>query len=505
MAGAEAVFSGPPGVAEAEVAGVLQNKYYLISVLTAILLAGFVATTLISYHAATKSLSQQVSDETLPLTSDNVYSEIQRDLLTPVLISSLMARDTFVRDWVIAGESDVEAVTRYLAEIMEEYGTITAFFVSERTGRYYHPTGVLKTVSVDDPGDEWYFRVRTLREPYEINVDEDTADRTRVSVFVNYRVLDYDGNLLGVTGVGLGVDSVAQLIETYQRRYGRTIYFVDREGHVTLHGSDFTGAERIQETPGLAQRALRVLTTPSVSLTYHREDGELVYLNSRLVPEFDWYLLVEQTRMPGGGVIHASLLVNFFLALAVSAVVLVALFLTLSRYQRRLEQMATTDHLSGASNRQVFEIVFKHISGGVRRDPRPVSVILFDIDRFKAVNDTYGHAAGDLVIRHMVRLIRRYVRDHDTVCRWGGEEFLVLLDRCPVARAAEIAENIRKAAAGDPVRFGDDRIAFTVSAGVAALQPEDTGTSLVGRADTALYAAKRAGRDRVESAEGDAG
>lgn len=483
----------------------LQNKYYLISVLTATLLAGFVATTWISYHAATQSLSQQVSDETLPLTSDNVYSEIQRDLLTPVLISSLMARDTFVRDWVIAGEDDIEAVTRYLAEIMDEYGTITAFFVSERTRRYYHPTGVLKTVSADDPGDQWYFRVRKLREPYEINIDEDTADRSRVSVFVNYRVLDYDDKLIGVTGVGLSMDSVARRIEAYQQRYGRTIYFVDREGRVTLHGSDFKGAARIQDTPGLAQRALHVLTTPSASFTYHREDGQLVYLNSRLVPEFDWHLLLEQDKIPGDGAIHTSLLVNFFLALAVSAVVLVALILTLSRYQRRLEQMASTDHLSGASNRQVFEIVFKHISGGVRRDPRPVSVILFDLDRFKEVNDTYGHAGGDLVIRHMVRLIRQNVRDHDTVCRWGGEEFLVLLDRCPIARAVAIAENIRKAAAGDPVRFGDDRIAFTVSAGVAELRPHDTATSLVSRADTALYAAKRAGRDRVESAEGDAG
>ncbi|AGA32242.1 Putative two-component response regulator and GGDEF family protein YeaJ [Thioalkalivibrio nitratireducens DSM 14787] len=478
------------------------NKVYLITVLTLMLLAGFIATTLISYFAAARTLSSQVAEETLPLTSDNIYSEIQRDLLTPVLISSLMARDTFVRDWVLDGEGEVAPMLRYLQEIMDEYRTITAFFVSDRTFRYYHPSGVLKEVSPEDPVDSWYFRVRESRAPYEINVDTDTADRSRLSIFVNYRVLDYEGRLLGVTGVGLGVDAVVRTIEAYQRRYGRTIYFVDREGHVTLHGSDYSGARRIQDARGLGQRALQVLTSPSASITYERHDGRLVYANSRLVPEFGWYLMVEQDTVRGIRTIETSLLINILLALAVTALVLFGAYLTLSRYQQRLEQMATTDRLSGAANRQVFDIVFEHIAATLQRDPRPVSVILLDIDLFKEVNDSFGHPGGDVVIRQLVELIHRCVREEDTVCRWGGEEFLVLLDRCPAERARAVAEGIREAVKREPTVFGRDRIAITISAGVAELLPGEGATGIIGRADAALYRAKREGRDRVYLAEG---
>jgi len=473
------------------------NKYYLITALSVLLVAGFLATTFIGYLAARDSIARQITEEALPLTSDNVYSEIQRDLLTPVLISSLMARDTFVRDWVLEGEEEETRIRSYLTELVEEYGTITAFFVSERTRRYYHPDGVLKNVTAEDPADAWYFRVRDLRAPFEINLDTDTADPGRLSIFINYRVLDYAGELIGVTGVGLAVDSVAELVEGYQRRYGRTIYFVDRDGAVTLSGPSYAGADRIQATPGLGQRALHILTSPSASVDYVREDGKTVYVNSRLMPDFDWYLVVEQESGAGTQAIRTSLFVNLAVSIGVTVLVLLGAYLILSGVQRRMEVMAATDRLTGAGNRQVFDIVFEHIAGSLKRNPRPVAVILFDLDRFKAVNDTYGHPGGDAVLRHVVAVVRRHVRESDTLCRWGGEEFLILLDDCDHARASVCAETIRTAIKQEPVQYGRERIEVTVSVGVAVLQPGEDALSLIARADAHLYAAKRGGRDQV--------
>lgn len=108
-----------------------------------------------------------------------------------------------------------------------------------------------------------------------------------MSIFINYRVLDQQGGLIGITGVGLSVDSVARLIESYQRRYGRTIYFIDREGHVTLRGDGYSGNASIHDAPGLSQRAVHLLTSQSVSVSYERDDGTTVFVNSRLVPEFN--------------------------------------------------------------------------------------------------------------------------------------------------------------------------------------------------------------------------
>lgn len=142
------------------------HKRKLISVvaLAVLLIAGFLATSLTSYFVARDSLASSITDQMLPLTSDNIYSEIQRDLLRPILISSVMATDTFVRDWKLQGESDPQRIIAYLAEIQQEYDTITAFFVSEQSRQCYHPTGILKTVSETDPADAWYFAVRNQRE-----------------------------------------------------------------------------------------------------------------------------------------------------------------------------------------------------------------------------------------------------------------------------------------------------------------------------------------------------
>lgn len=478
------------------------NKIYYVVILTILLASGFLATTFISYFVARDTLSRQITEEALPLTSDNIYSEIQRDLLTPILISSLMASDTFVRDWVSHGEDDPVRIRKYLGEIQQKYQTVTAFFVSDKTHRYYHPDGILKTVAADDPADSWYFRVRQLKVPYEINVDLDTADKTRMSIFINYRVLDQQGNLLGVTGVGLSVGSVARMIESYQRRYGRTIYFIDREGHVTLHGSGFSG-NSIHQIPGLAQRAVHILTSPSASVSYQRSDGDTVFVNSRLVPEFGWYLLVEQDAASEATPIQTTLFINIVVSLAITALVLLAAYLTIKGYQRRLEDMATTDKLTGAANRQVFDIVFEHISRDIKRKPRPACVILLDIDHFKEVNDTYGHLAGDIVLQRIVSILRQQVRDSDTICRWGGEEFMILLDDCSIERAVTCAENIRQSIRAKPFSYHSKTIAITASLGVAQLRRDEDADGLVARADAALYQAKRAGRDQVQKDQAD--
>lgn len=482
-----------------DVIPVQRKKLYFGLVLTVLLVAGFLATSLIGYFVAHDSLTDRISEESLPLTSDNIYSEIQRDLLQPILISSVMAHDTFVRDWALAGEKNPERIIQYLDAIQDKYETITAFFVSEKTRRYYHPTGVLKTLSRDDPGDAWYFRVREMNDPFEINVDTDTANRERLSIFINYRVHDYDGDYIGVTGVGLSVNAVASLIETYQKRYGRRVYFVDREGDVTLHGSGFQGATRLHDRPGIGVHATRLLTSPGVSLRYTDTQDRTVYVNSRLVPEFDWYLLVEQIESPAGERLRKALLVNLALALAITLLVLLIAHFTIRGYQRRLEEMATTDKLTGAASRQALDMIFDHvIKTAARRSNEPVSAVVIDIDHFKLVNDNYGHQGGDTVLREIAGILREHIRESDTLCRWGGEEFLLLLGDCSREAALQRAEKIRRTIKEYPIRFGRDDIFVTVSIGVAQHRHNEDLTSLVHRADIAMYEAKRQGRNRVQ-------
>lgn len=474
-----------------------QKKLYFAIALTCVLLLGFVATSAISYFVARESLNTRIAEETLPLTSDNIYSEIEQDLLRSVLIASLMAHDTFLRDWAMAGERQPVEILRYLQQIQKKYDTTTAFFVSERTRYYYHPDGVLARVEPDDPQDAWYFRVRDMNAPYEINVDTDTADRQRLTIFVNYRVIGDDGEFLGATGIGLSVRSVARLIGEYQQRYGREIFFVDDKGDVTLRGEGFAGATSIREREGIQRVATQLLTSPSVATSYTDPGGHTVHVNSRLIPELEWYLVVQQSKSAAEDRILGTLMINGGVAVLFTLLVSVIGWFTVRGYQSRLEEMATVDALTGSASRQVFDTIFNHVTKTARRHHSSVALLVIDIDQFKPINDENGHAVGDAVLRALGGIFRERLRETDTLCRWGGDEFVILLPDCEPADAKRIAEDIRSTVAERTIRHDDQSIQITVSIGVTEYLGGEDLHSLIARADTALYESKRRGRNSV--------
>jgi len=475
----------------------LLGKRALVLWLSLLLGLGFLVTTLASYHVSRSAIRESIASRELPLTTDNIYSEIQKDLIRPVLVSSTMAGDTFLRDWVLAGEKDVGRVTRYLAEVVERYGAFTAFFVSERSGHYYHPSGVIKDVSRDDPRDAWYFRVRNLAAPYEINVDPDEANRDALTIFVNYRVLDYQGRFLGVTGVGLTVDAVRTLIADYQLRYQRNVYFVDGQGKIVLFGkhSDFADGD-VRQVPGLRDIADQVLAAPSGSYSYTGH-GQEHLLSARLVPELGWYLFVEKSAEEDMAGARRTLYVNLVISAVITLLILLLASVTLDRYQGRLQEMATTDRLTGLLNRQASELLFAQAAREQKRRSTPLAVLLLDIDNFKSINDRHGHLAGDRVLEAAAKLLRSSVREVDLCCRWGGEEFLLLLKDCDTAAAEGLAEKLRQRMADTRVPAGEGELVVTLSIGLTAHVPGDTRESALARADAALYAAKAGGRNRV--------
>jgi|GEM_PF-2569892 len=166
-----------------------------------------------------------------------------------------------------------------------------------------------------------------------------------------------------------------------------------------------------------------------------------------------------------------------------------------ARLNERLETLATTDQLTQAYNRRMMENLLEHeLSRQSASSPVGVSVILFDLDHFKSVNDTYGHLVGDDVLRAVASIARERVRPSDYFGRWGGEEFLVLSAGTTITTAAEIAERLREAIEGHAFKHGDQ---VTASFGVSSLVPGDDLDSLVRRADDALYEAKSKHRNRV--------
>ncbi len=471
----------------------------LLLILGLLLSTGFFATTLFGYFVSKQAIRDAIIGQDLPLTASNIYSEIQKDLVRPVLISSTMAHDTFLRGWVLKGERDVAEMARYLREMKERYGAFSSFFVSDKSAIYYTGEGVLKRVSPTEPRDAWYYRVRNMKQDYEINVDPDLANADALTIFINYRVYDFSGNYIGVTGIGLTVDAVRRMIADYQQRFQRTIYFVDSQGQVVLFGNQTNRAPDLRSTPGLGPLVVRILQERSGSYQY-LANGDNHILNVNYLSELKWYLFVEQNEAVALAGIRRTLYANLVISLAVTLVVLFLTHLVLSRYQHRIEEMASTDKLTGLLNRHAFTILIDKLLAECRRTPQPIAMLLADIDHFKEINDRYGHLAGDRVLKGVAGLLLGGLRQSDIAVRWGGEEFLLVLKGCDDAEAQRIAEILRQRIAATPIEGDGQHIAVTLSFGISEYDSAELPDQTVHRADTALYAAKHRGRNRVEVA-----
>ena len=165
-----------------------------------------------------------------------------------------------------------------------------------------------------------------------------------------------------------------------------------------------------------------------------------------------------------------------------------------------LRRSVLCDHLTGIANRRAFFDAAEIEITRWRRSPRPLTMILFDTDHFKQVNDRYGHAAGDAVLRHLAQALTHTFRECDVVARIGGEEFAVLLPSANLAGATSVADRLLQTVAGSAVSVDDAVIHYTVSAGIATMDASVADlNALMKRADDALYSAKRGGRNRVSN------
>lgn len=177
--------------------------------------------------------------------------------------------------------------------------------------------------------------------------------------------------------------------------------------------------------------------------------------------------------------------------------------LTAEDARRRAEEareMSMTDALTGLFNRYGLHNALHRELSEARRYSRPLSCLIIDVDNFKGINDTYGHAAGDAALMQLGRVLSETVRGSDIVCRYGGEEFLVLAPETQLEGALALGEKIRQTAAARPFGDGERVFPLTLSIGAAQLSDSESGHDMIARADAALYQAKEEGRNRVEAA-----
>lgn len=318
---------------------------------------------------------------------------------------------------------------------------------------------------------------------------------------------DESGRALRVTGVLIDIDPIkkAQLTITrlsarYQQLFASAsegIYVVDAAGAIEMMN---TAAQRLtgwtedevrgKNAHGLFHEALaghpehswatcpinRAMLTGEVRsherLVYWRKDGSAMPVELSIGP------LRQGVQSDGAIVVFTDITERL-------------------ATERQLEMLATTDELTGLANRRRFVEIAERDLARSAREATPATLIMMDLDHFKSVNDRFGHASGDLVLRAVTAACSSQLRAVDVFGRLGGEEFAVFLANIEPERALEVAERMRVAAGRRRVSIHGRDVGVTVSLGLAHAQPGESLDSLLARADAALYRAKEGGRDRV--------
>lgn len=466
----------------------MNAKSKLITALSIILTSVFLATSLINYAVTREAVRQELLQSSLPLTGKNIYSEVHSAMMRPILVSSTMANDAFLKNWAVNDEGDTESLARYLKGINDKYGFLTTFFISSKTDNYYFQKGLHKKISPRDSHDVWYYAFLRSRKEYSLDVDTNKTEQDTLTIFVNFRVEDENKKLLGVAGVGVNMDQAAAKLKEAQAEFHRMAYLVDQDGLIQVH-PDKSLIERkyITEDEGLRAIAPDILSVKDRGANFeYDQGGKHFLLTTRYLPEFEWHLIVTQDEETALSSARNNFIRTLIIGFISSILILFLCMVTVNHFQRRLENMAKTDPLTGAANRRELEERFKLAAYKASRYKAPFSIIIMDLDGFKAINDRLGHVHGDKILESMSETIKRTIRPADLLARWGGDEFILLLDG-DIDDAMVLDGRIRTAMTECmeiPVSF---------SSGITGFKEDDDITSMSHRADMAMYKAKKEG------------
>jgi two-component system cell cycle response regulator len=384
-----------------------------------------------------------------------------------------------------------------------------------KTNPATHHIPVVMVTALDQPSD----RVRGLEagaDDFLTKPVTDVALVSRVRSLARLKMVTDELRMRALTSKEIGIQSPERDAVAETGRNGRILIVDDRP----------SSYERLVATLA-AEHSVDVETDPREAL-FHAADGNYDLLIVSLgLQNFDGLRLCSQARslertrnVPILALSEADnnarlvrgleIGVNDYLLRPVDRNEMLARVRTQikkKRYTERLRdnvqasiEMAITDGLTGLFNRRYMETHLSALVEQAAARGKPIAVLIVDIDFFKSVNDGYGHDAGDDVLREFALRIRKSIRNIDLACRYGGEEFVIVMPETDMAVATMVAERLRRRIATEPfaIQQGTRNLEVTISIGIAALgAPGDNAAAMLKRADTALYRAKRDGRNRV--------
>jgi diguanylate cyclase (GGDEF)-like protein len=394
----------------------------------------------------------------------------------------------------------VEASSATLGMILDKTGTVVASSDRDKA-----------TVSNSGRTAAWFEKAIAGEAGYHFTFD---AASHAPYYYASYPVRDDNGSILGVAVLQKSLDGFAASL----RQFGRPYFLINPDGVVALTNHPDMLLRTLWPLPAETRAALTrqfgVLNErPALSQEFTGAQwtsfaGNREFVRRHFADHSQWSLLI---AMPNG-MIFASRILGIFITLMVTVMALIYFVgrehgirenvqmdkrLELQELARDLRFQATTDPLTGLYNRLKFDEALASEMSRAKRYGSPLTLVLYDVDHFKQVNDIYGHQTGDDTLVRLSQIVATHVRNTDLLARWGGEEFVILAPGTDSDMARQAAEKL--AAAIRRTAFNEVG-EITCSFGIAQYTASDSAATLIARADHALYRAKMSGRNRVEVA-----
>jgi type III secretory pathway component EscS len=409
----------------------MKSRYKLVIIITSLLIVLSVSTSIVNYFVSLNSAQTQLKSQSLPLSLDNIYTDIQKHIIQPYLVSSMMAHDTFVQDWIKNDEVNKVKIKNYLEVIKNKYKLYNAFLVSDKSKNYYTQNGFIETIDKENPNNQWYFQFKELSKDHEINLDFNTNFSNELIMFINYKIYDKGYHFLGATGGAIKIEYIDDMLNKFKTKHNFTVIFYNKMGDIVLSQNRDSDIKNITQNSELNKYKQLILSKKSHMIEYEK-NGTLHIISTKYIPELDLYLSVEADLKDFTQDVTNVFYFNLFISLIMTLFIAFAVYFIIRNYSNKLEKISNIDSLTSISNRRDFENKFSVLLGLQQRKEQELCVVFLDIDNFKNINDTLGHKVGDEVLKRIATILKRSVRETDLVARWGGEEFVMVMIDSPL-------------------------------------------------------------------------
>lgn len=403
-----------------------------------LIMAMCIGASIVSCVVSINSISKQVSDRNNTITAILAESQVVREFLRPISISEAMSNDIVLKNYLKmsndkeSAEEIADEMIDYLYSIRTGLGYKMAFAASDASKAYYTYLGLSKFLSPDDAHDIWYSDTLKSTNKYQLNLDTDEDNNWSLSVFINTKVFDDDGKLLGVCGIGVEMDALKQIISNYEEEYGVNIFLTDSKGLI-LVSSDISkiNNESIDNSD--------FHKTKNGDFYYLRTDDSSKFI--KYISELGMYLVIQDShpsKISVKSIIIPNIIISF-IGIIILAVMLYSIEKRNKRTKKELfeKRLASiTDGLTGLKNRRGYEedIESLKIPGGLAG----ITFVNLDVNGLKSVNDNIGHNAGDELIVGAADCIKDAFSTLGNTYRTGGDEFVAILNCDPVSARASL-------------------------------------------------------------------